>query len=248
MPTPIDKNHDEIKKDPPEFPVDDPSDDEEEEGEEEEQEEKEKEEAPEEAPAWAKGISENVSKLNKRLDGIDKKIEASEPPTGDGKEGEFKPNYEKGEYFPPGYKPSSYNEFAKKMLDINDNRSAHQKSVQTKQEKDWNDQWDKQLDQLTADKKIPEVKDPNDPKDPGRKARAQLLIDASNAGSSDLVSFYNVTSKYKKGKPKAPPSAAAPVGGESGGEGGGKPKRTYSDTKKPIEQVIQEKYPDIAGS
>lgn len=198
----------------------------------------------EETPVWAKDIVDGVSKLNERLDGVDKRIAASEIPTGE-PDDQFKPDHEKRKYLPPDYKPKNYNDFVGKVLDAADARAAHNLQVKTEQEEGWNKEWTRQLDQLTSEGKIPEIKDQNDKNDPGRKARATLLFDAAKAKSPDLIAFYNVTSKYRKAKtPKKPPSSNAPVGGESGGEGAGKGKRTYAQTKKPVEEAIQEAFPD----
>lgn len=259
MPEPKDdKNYDDLKKDPPEFPAEEgqgtpptgegtppagegtpPA-----EGGDEGGEGKKGKEGEEKTPVWAENFS-------KRLDQIEENIKASKPPappTPPAPGEEFQPNFEKGQFVDPKYKPKSYNEFTKKLLDLVGRQRQHQTQVQTEQEEGWNKEWDRQFEVLTTEGKLPPIKDPNDPKDPGKLARAKLLLDAATAKSPDLIAFYNVTAKYKKGTPKAPPSSQAPVGGETGGEGGSKPTRAYAETKKPISQVMAEKYSDLVSS
>lgn len=214
----------------------------------------EEEEEEDETPAWAKDFKKDVTKsvgdIGDRLDKIEEGAKAPPiPPTGKPAEGEddFKPDYEKGQYLPKGYKPKGYNEFIKKVIEAIDGKRQHTEAVQTQQENDWNKQWDTQLTQLTKEGKLPEVKDPNDPKDLGKLARAKLLINAAKAGTTDLVSFYNVTAGYKKKPKKTPPSSKAPVGKETGGDKATKGKKPYKDLKKDLEAVKAEKYPELVS-
>ena len=240
-PTPPDFSEEEDKKEE-DANVEEKEEEKETEEEKEEEKGKEKEEEKkEEPPAWVADLTGSIKSVSERLDKIEAGAKAPTAPATD----EFTPDFEKGKFFPDGYKPTSYDAHAKKLLEIVDAKKKHDVEVQTQQEKAWNNEWDRQLGQLESEGKLPKVVNASDPKDPGLVARKQLLIDAATAGSTNLISFHNVTSKYRQKPKKTPPSAGAPVGGGSGGGESGKTKREYKDLKKDIEAVKAETYPEL---
>lgn len=119
--------------------------------------------------------------------------------------------------------PKSYNEIAdwskqqalKEFSKQRDAETTRQEESATKLKEDqerinqaWNQHWDKQIKELVDDGELPEIKDKNDPNDPGVIATTELFQLAFNQGKTDLEAVY-----YRnkvKGK-KQPAGDNAPV-------------------------------------
>ena len=90
-------------------------------------------------------------------------------------------------------KPKSWKEHAEYSADLAEwkrqQTEAEIAKAQEEQEKEaketnkkWNDFWDSELKELTESGKIPEVKDPENPNDPGKQARIKLFAKMQQLG------------------------------------------------------------------
>lgn len=124
-------------------------------------------------------------------------------------------------------KPKSWKEHAEYSADLAEWKRQKQeeeiKKTQAENEKEakevnkrWNDYWDTELEELVASGKIPEVKDGNDPNDPGKRARIKLFakmqeigVQRQNEGKPPITSVKLIF--YEHYEDEEPSGANAPV-------------------------------------
>lgn len=93
---------------------------------------------------------------------------------------------------------------------------ATQQQELERQRQEFNNRIDAELATLRKNGKLPEIKDPNNPNDPGRMAERQLLEAALNNKTSSMYEAYAIHFNWDK----QPAGADAPIGGMTGGDVG----------------------------
>lgn len=107
--------------------------------------------------------------------------------------------------------------------------------------KNLNEYWDGQLGRLVKEGHLPEVKDPKDQNDPGKRARLDLLqLGLKNKEPNLELAYY----KYMADRKKQPPGATAPVTGARKTGSGGEGEYSYEEVHNtPIRELVRESSP-----
>ena len=119
---------------------------------------------------------------------------------------------------------------------VSEEQEAEAKEVNKK----WNDYWDSELKGLEESNAIPEVKNPDDPNDPGKKLRIKLFAklkevgeDRRSKGLAPITSVELIYHKYKDELTDEAPGADAPVSfGKKGVGTDSKDDYSYDDIRK----------------
>lgn len=129
---------------------------------------------------------------------------------------------------------SKVEELAEKKYQTIEQQKEEQRAAAQAEADRINAEFDRQLDTLAKEGKLPKISDPNDDNDPGVKASKELFALGVKYKSTDLIAMADLRDKLKK----EPSGATAPVGSSSQTTENSQTS-TYDPTKN-LDQLVSE--------